>query len=130
MNKLIVITYSFLILLQSININIEDFSKLNVLFEHANYHKNMYGDSFLEFLSEHYGEQTATHDNNHKEHKELPFKDLQHLLCHVNTIFILTPTITYPLNSHSFKEIHLNFFYKDSISLFEKPSVFQPPQLA
>ncbi|WP_245574790.1 hypothetical protein [Gaetbulibacter saemankumensis] len=100
------------------------------MLEHANYHKEMYGDSFLEFISEHYGDQTLSHGENHDEHKKLPFKEHHHMLCQVNAVFILTSTLTSPLNCQSFTEIPLNFFYKESISLFEKPSVFQPPKFA
>ena len=130
MSKLVVIFYSCLILFQSFNINIEDFSKFSVLIEHANYHKEMYGDTFLEFLSEHYGEQKTSHPNNHKEHEDLPFKNHHHMLCHINTVFILTPYITYHINYQSHQDIPLDFFYKESVSLFEKPSVFQPPKLS
>ncbi|TNJ44174.1 hypothetical protein KFZ70_03845 [Tamlana fucoidanivorans] len=129
MSKMIAILYSTLILIQSANINIEDFSKFNVLIEHANYHKDMYGDSFFEFLMEHYGEQVATHPNDHKEHDNLPFKKHQHLTCHVNSAFILTSFYLYPHNTPTYKDIPLNFIYKESTSLFEKPSVFQPPKL-
>ncbi|ULC59978.1 hypothetical protein MBM09_03100 [Flaviramulus sp. BrNp1-15] len=130
MSKLVAIIYSFLILIQSFNINIEDISKLNTLLEHAKFHQKTYGDTFIEFLSEHYGEQMVSHQENHKEHKDLPFKDHKHMLCHVNTAFILTPytanLIVYKLH----KEIPLNFFYKESFSKFEKHSVFQPPKSA
>ena len=130
MGNLVVIFYSFLILLQSFNLNIEDISKLNALIDHAQYHKEMYGDNFFEFLSEHYGEQMASHQNQHKDHENLPFKDHKHMLCHNNTAFILTPHLIPPLNQQSFKETPLDFFYKEFISLYEKPSVFQPPKLA
>lgn len=130
MSKLVVIFYSFLILIQSFNINIEDISKFNTLLDHANYHKEMYGDNFFKFLSDHYGEQMATHQDQHKDHENLPFKDHQHMLCHINTAFILTPQLISSLNQQSFKKIPLDFFYKEFISLYEKPSIFQPPKLA
>lgn len=130
MSKLIVISYSFLILIQSFNINIEDISKFNALLEHAKYHQDMYGDSFIEFLSEHYGEQMASHENKHEEHQDLPFKDDHHLFSHINTSFALFESITCSLYSLSFIEVTLNFFYKEPISLFENPSVFQPPKSA
>ncbi len=130
MCKLVAIFYSFLILVQSFNINAEDLSKLSVLVEHAKFHKDMYGDSFFDFLSEHYGDQKISHPDNHKEHEDLPFKNHQHMLCLVNSVFILTPELLFQLEHQSFKNIPLNFFYKESTSLFEKPSVFQPPKQA
>ena len=130
MGKPIVIIYSFLILIQSFNINIEDISKFNALLEHSKYHKQMYGDTFFEFLSEHYGNEMASHENKHREHQELPFKDHHHLLCHINTPFILTPQVIYVINYQEFTERPVIFLYKESFSSFEKQSVFQPPKLA
>ena len=93
--------------------------------EHASFHQEQYGDSFFEFISEHYGEEFKNHSNEHEEHEDLPFKhDHQ------------TPSI-FMLNSLSFQlkkainvVVHKNFFYKEPHSLFEKPSVFQPPKQA
>ncbi|MGA1226809.1 MAG: hypothetical protein ACO3VF_06130 [Tamlana sp.] len=48
--------------MQSFNLNIEDISKLNALIEHASYHKEMYGDNFFQFLSEHYGSDIKSHE--------------------------------------------------------------------
>lgn len=130
MSKLIVIAYSFLILIQSFNINIEDISKFSALLEHAKYHQEMYGDNFFEFLSEHYGNKMTSHQSKHKEHEDLPFKDHHHICSHVNTSFTLFESIAFPLYTVLAIETPLNFFYKEPISLFEKPSVFQPPKLA
>jgi hypothetical protein len=119
-----------LILIQSFNINIEDISKFSALLEHAKYHQDMYGDNFFEFLSEHYGEQMASHENKHKEHEDLPFKDDHHLFSHINTSFALFESIARPLYALCPIEVPVNFFYKEPVSLFEKTSVFQPPKLA
>ena len=130
MSKLVVIIYSFLILIQSFNINLEDISKFNSLLEHAKYHKDMYGDTFFEFLSEHYGNEMVSHEDKHSEHEDLPFKDHHHILCHVSASFILTPQTTYIVTLHEFTENPEIFLYKESFSSFEKPSIFQPPKLA
>lgn len=130
MGKLVVIIYSFLILMQSFNINLEDISKFNALLEHAQYHKEVYGDTFFEFLSEHYGNDMVSHKDKHSEHEDLPFKDHHHILCHVSSSFILTPQITYTINHQEPTEKPVLFLYKESFSSFEKPSVFQPPKLA
>lgn len=129
MSKLFAILFSILILVQSSNVGFEDITKLNVLFEHAQYHQDTYGDSFFEFLTEHYGEDMLKHQNDHEEHEELPFKhkqDCTHIVFDftANTQFCLHNT--YP----SLIRIPLNFFYKESSSLFEKPAVFQPPKFA
>jgi len=130
MSKIIVVFYSLLILIQSFNINIEDLSKFSALLEHASYHKEIYGDNFIEFLSEHYGAQMASHENKHKEHEDLPFKDEHHMLSHINTSFTLFESFLDSIYSPASIEVALNFFYQDSFSCFEKPSVFQPPKIA
>lgn len=126
MPKLVAITYSVLILLQSLNFSFEDFSKLSLLFEHAEYHQKNYGDSFIDFLAEHYGNDKFQHENDHGDHEDLPFK--HHQTCsHTNISFTL-PNVNFTLDYQPFVEIPCNFFYKESQSLFEKPSVFQPPK--
>lgn len=129
MNKILALTYSFLILIQSFNINLDDISKINALIDHAQFHKEMYGDSFFDFLAEHYGEARDDHESDHKEHKDLPFKDNHHMCTHINLSFI-SPNISFKISNEDFIEIPFNFFYKESFTSFEKPSVFQPPKHA
>lgn len=129
MSKLVAIFYSVLILFQSLNISFEDLSKFGVLMEHASYHQETYGDSFFDFLSEHYGEASLQLGNDHSEHEDLPFKHIDHNCCHVNTSFTLQ-NVEFSDSYEAFVEIRLNFHYKESFSLFEKPSVFQPPKTA
>lgn len=129
MSKLIAILYASLVLFQSLNINYEDVLKLSVLMEHASYHQKTYGDSFFDFLSEHYGEASVQHENDHSEHENLPFKNNHKTCCHANTSFTLQ-TFDFVKSYTAFFEIPFNFFYEESTSLFEKPSVFQPPKLA
>ena len=129
MTKLLALTYSFLILIQSFNINLENFSKFNALIDHAQFHKEMYGDTFFDFLAEHYGEARDNHENDHKEHKDLPFKDNHHMCTHINLSFV-SPNISFKIGSEEFIEIPFNFVYKESFTSFEKPSIFQPPKHA
>ncbi|MBA6151653.1 hypothetical protein [Gelidibacter maritimus] len=129
MSKLVAIFYTVLILFQSLNISFEDVSKFSALMEHASYHQETYGDSFFDFLSEHYGEASVAHENEHSEHENLPFKHNDQNCCHINTSFTLQNT-EFIDSYEAFIEIPLNFHYKESFSLFEKPSVFQPPKFA
>ena len=129
MTKLIAIFYATLILFQSLNMGFEDVSKVSALFEHASFHQDTYGDSFFDFLSEHYGEASVQHEDEHAGHDDLPFKHNHQSCVHANATFTLggtNLTLFYP----PFVEIPFNFHYKESTSLFEKPSVFQPPKLA
>ena len=129
MQKVFAITFSLLVLFQSANISSDDVSKISTLFEHAQYHQETYGDSFFEFLAEHYGEAIDIHENDHEEHDDLPFKH-HHQTCAHSTIAFTFETLEFNFNYQSFVEIPLNFFYKESISSFEKLSVFQPPKHA
>ncbi|MET2985404.1 hypothetical protein [Aureibaculum conchae] len=129
MTKLVAIIFSGLILFQSFNISIEDVSKLKVLLEHAEYHQKTYGDSFVEFLVEHYSGDDMPNGNEHEEHDSLPFKDGSNNSQHINSPFNFVAS-NFNLDFTPFVAIPLNFFYKDSISTFEKPSVFQPPKHA
>lgn len=129
MSKVFAILFSSLILVQSLNISFEDFSKLNVLLEHAEFHQEKYGDSFLEFFAEHYGEDMLQHENDHQQHEKLPFKH-QHDCTHIAFDFTANPIFNFDSTQQNFGQIPLNFFYKESSSLFEKPSVFQPPKIA
>ncbi len=128
MTKLFSIIFANLILFQSFNIGFDDFSKLNTLLEHASFHQENYGDSFLEFISEHYGEEFKNHSNVHKEHEDLPFKHDQQSCQHIPTIFMLNSTAI-ELNEYVFVDALKTFSYKESYSIYEKPSVFQPPRL-
>ena len=128
MQKLLSIVFSFLILIQSVNMSFEDISKISVLLEHAEYHHETYGDSFFEFLAEHYGEDMMSLADEHEEHEDLPFKHNQS--CVHTTMAFTLETLNFNLAYHPFREIPFNFFYKESTSSFEKSSVFQPPKFA
>jgi len=129
MTKIFSILFANLILFQSFNIGFDDVSKLNTLLEHASFHQENYGDNFFEFIAEHYGEEFKDHSNEHKEHEDLPFKHDQQTCQHVPTIFMLH-TAAFEIKEYAFVDSPKTFFYKESYSLFEKYSVFQPPKLA
>ena len=129
MSKLFAIIFSMLILVQSSNIGFDDISKIDALLEHAKFHQEFYGDTFFEFLSEHYGEDMLHHLPEHEEHEELPFKHKQDCT-HIVFDFAVLNQFNLDDNQQDFTQIPFNFFYKESTSLFEKPCVFQPPKLA
>ena len=129
MQKLVAIVYSFLILVQSLNISLEDVSKFSALLEHAEYHQEVYGDSLIEFISEHYGSDYLEHNAEHQQHKDLPFKSNHQTCIHIS-FFIGVASTDYILTAKSLNDIPFNYFYKESVSLFEKSSVFQPPKIA
>lgn len=128
MQKLTAIIFSLLILTQSFNIKLEDFSRLQALMEHAEYHKQKYGDTFIQFLVEHYGENKLAHQNEHQEHQSLPFHDSHQMCSHLNAAFINDSFYAFTFKCTDYSYSSSNFLYKESFSSFEKASVFQPPQ--
>ncbi|MEN8857221.1 MAG: hypothetical protein ABF260_04065 [Flavobacteriaceae bacterium] len=128
MSKFLSILLAHLILFQSLNVNLESFSKLTVLLEHAQFHQEKYGDSIVDFLVEHYGD-SEYKTPKHKEHKDLPFKQDSLNHNHLPSVFTLN-TPVFELKKNIAVRVQQNYFYKESYSLFEKPSVFQPPKLA
>lgn len=129
MIKIIAILLSNLVLLQSLHIDLKDINKVNVLLSHAQFHQEQYGDSFLDFLYEHYIDQEITKTQNHKEHQDLPFKQGINHFNHLVSILEINPTNFELKHSNHFFSKKI-FFYKESHTNFEKPSVFQPPKLA
>ena len=127
MTKLVSIVFSALIIFQSLNISIEDVIKFNTLFEHANFHYEKYGDSFIDFFAEHYGSHMLNDDFEHKEHSKLPFKK-DHQSCQHHTLnFIVHRTSFLPKQPDPVATASY-FFYIDSNSLYEQILVFQPPK--
>jgi len=129
MSKLFAILFSGLILVQSFNLNLEDLSKMHVLLEHASFHQETYGDSFVDFITEHYTNNNLENNEDHDEHSELPFKKDHQTCHHANTSFTISQ-LNFELNNKLFIEVLFDFCYRDSLSLFEKSSIFQPPQIA
>ena len=126
MSKLAAILFSTLILVQSSNISFDDLSKLNVLLEHAEYHKATYGDSFIDFLAQHYDESVFENGFDHKEHKNLPFKH-QYLDSYVQVIFELI-NLNLDVNIHEIDFNNKNFTYNKLFSNQYVNNFFQPPQ--
>jgi hypothetical protein len=125
--KTIAIILTNLVLLQSLHIDFKDISNTSVLLNHAKLHQEKYGDSFVDFIYEHYIEREIPADKQHQEHQDLPFKQG---VSHFNH---LVPALE--LNSHQFelktpKKSFSKpcFFYEESESNFEKPGIFQPPK--
>ena len=67
MTKIGSIAISLLILFQSFNIHLDDVIELDELIEHAQFHSAEYGDNFFVFISKHYGELKAEHNQQHQE---------------------------------------------------------------
>ena len=132
--KLFSIAISFLLLFQSVNISIADLVQFDELIEHAQFHNEQYGDSFLVFVSKHYGELKAEHSKKHQEekgdHEELPFNH--------NSCTHVTSTTAYVLNKvkaeikglYFSETTEANFYYQGHTSSLHAFGFFQPPRLS
>ena len=131
MIKFISIFISFLILMQSLHINLDEYAQIDELIDHVFYHAEEYGDDIFVFVSKHYGELKDDHDNNddqeNQNHEQLPFNH-QCSPSYVS-VFILdeVPVVLLKIDELYSKT---NFLYQESNSFFEKSNVFQPPQVA
>ena len=126
MNKILIFILSFTILIQSFNFQLEDITKVPTLVNHIADHFES-GDSFMDFISMHYGSQFETHKSKHKEHQKLPLK--QYLL-HLH-LQVYISVCTNNLLTNSFKEIHLKkkiFNYTEPFSSLFSTEIFQPPK--
>ena len=116
---------SFTILFQSFNFEIDDTYKLPTLINHISNHIDN-DDNFADFIDLHYGNKSNSHQEKHKEHKNLPFKH-QHLDSHVQLLFLINDfkfDVSHPVKGFSTK----NFIYKEPSSNQFTNNFLQPPQ--
>jgi hypothetical protein len=131
MSKVSAILLSSLFLIQSFNLHVEDIYELNEVFEHAELHKQRYGDNFFVFLSKHYGDLKDSHKQQHqKEEEEHNHPPINHdCSSQIQTVFVLN-TFSFSIeNPKQTVEASTNFYYQDKFSTFEKQKIFQPPKL-
>ena len=132
MSRLFAILMSFLILIQGLNISMNDIMKLDELIEHAQFHKQEYGDNFITFLSKHYGEFKTEHLKTHQEekqdHDELPFHCQGHVL--TSMVFIMDKSNMSSLLLDVSEELTHQYFYQSSYSYLHDISILQPPRYA
>ena len=132
MYKLFSILLSALVLIQSFNIEADDLMQLDELVEHAQFHKQQYGDTFFDFLSKHYGELKAEHSKNHQEeqseHEQLPFQCQGH-----SSTFIAFLQFNSTNHSSGFEVLNsseTNFIYLNLYASLHDEELLQPPRHA
>lgn len=132
MYKLFSILLSALVLVQSFNIEADDLMQLDELVEHAQFHKQQYGDTFFDFLSKHYGELKAEHSKNHqeeqKDHEQLPFQCQGHILTVI--AFLPQHSFSYFDDVLMLNTTEFNFYYLNLYSLLNEKELLQPPKQA
>ena len=130
MIRLISISLSLLILIQSFNISIGEIVEMDELIEHARFHSEEYGDNFLVFLSKHYGELKSEHSRKHqeeqKDHEKLPFQQQIHTT--TLSAFVIDDLDLMTVNPNFMVRSTGNYFYRDSHSYFIEKGLFQPPR--
>lgn len=123
---------SSVILLQSVTFSSSALVEIASFIEHYNYHKLTNDDSFVEFVSLHYGDlkakHTQDHPEEHKDHQQLPLNNLH------STSILYVSCIDFP--SYNLLDINLldsylnNFRYTPGSSSFNPLDLIQPPRLA
>lgn len=123
---------SIVILIQGFNISCSDILNLNELVEHAQFHKKAYNDSFVTFLSKHYGDLKKEHAQKHQEEKEehekLPFQFDYHLVDFTKVTFHNLEIALYPTPVAMSKKTV--FYYQDIYTSPDAIGIFQPPRFA
>ena len=132
MSKLFAISLSALLLIQSFNIGTDDLLQLDELIEHAQFHKQEYGDNFFVFLSKHYGELKAEHSKNHQEeqrdHEQLPFQCQGHT---ATVIAFLSQNLqSYSNDIEILDTTESNFHYLNLYHSLLDKELLQPPNQA
>ncbi|QFZ53670.1 hypothetical protein FEZ18_02055 [Oceanihabitans sp. IOP_32] len=126
------IALSFIILIQSFGINLNDLSQIDEFIEHAKFHNEAHGDNLFMFISKHYGELKAEHDKNHQEEKEdhekLPFKQQTHVASMTYFFQFTNKNGFRTLEFSEFRKHH--FYYQPPSSSWHSDNLFQPPRLS
>lgn len=131
-SKLIAIVLSGFILIQSFHLGAEDLLQIDELIEHAQFHKQEYGDSFFVFISKHYGELKTEHSKNHqeeqKDHEQLPFQ------CQGHSTTIMASLPHNNCNAFGVFDIisisESDFYYLNLYSSLHEKELLQPPKQA
>lgn len=130
MNRLFSILLSSVILLQSFGLHVNDLVQIDEFIEHAQFHSEQYGDNVFVFISKHYGELKAAHDEEHQEereeHEQLPFQHNSQTLTITDFTFnntvLAMETMLFPAPRT------FNFYYKAPSSSLHTDGILQPPR--
>ena len=132
MLKVVSLVFSFVILIQSFDIHLSDIVELDELIAHAQFHEEEYGDNFFVFISKHYGDLKAEHNQQHQEEKEdherLPFQHQFHTGS--LSVFVLIQISEYPFNIEMVVDQDSNYFYQASYHSLAQEELLQPPRHA
>ncbi|WP_027075984.1 hypothetical protein [Maribacter antarcticus] len=123
MNKVFSILLSVVILLQSFGMHADDLVQIDEFITHGQFHSAQYGDNAIVFISKHYGELKAAHEEEHQEeredHERLPFQQQSHTMS----------VMGFTLGSVIPEFRPFNFYYKAPLSSLHSDGILQPPRL-
>ena len=122
---------SLIILFQSLNFEITDINKVSNFINDINCHIEE-GESFAEFIADHYKNNSEPHEHNgnfhqHEDHGELPFKH-QHVDSHIQLVFVFFPN-DFETNFEEIIALKNNFDYREPSTDLFSDSPFQPPRI-
>ena len=122
---------SLIVLFQSLSLEITDINKLSNFMNDVNCHIQE-GESFAEFIADHYKNNSDTHEHKgilhkHDDHGELPFKH-QHLDSHIQLVFVFFPN-DFEIKFEEKISSNKNFNYSEPSSNLFSDSLFQPPRV-
>jgi len=129
--KLSALILSTVILLQSITFSTSAIVEIANFVEHYNLHKQTQHDSFVEFISKHYGDMKNQHNKDqsskHHNHQRLPFNNSNATHLFVGVIDI---NFDYELVVDRSLDYLTNFRYTDGVSTYNPLDLIQPPRIA
>ncbi len=126
MKFLLFIPISFIILLQSLHLSIEDVVRIPQFVEHFQEHQQNYDDNLLSFINKHYGAKKDSHEEEeHDRHKDLPFHNSHHVCLDLK---IDLPQILIVDKSIALKSAKHYFVYQPPHAHSVAYSLFQPPK--
>lgn len=122
---MLIIPFTFILLLQSLHVSLEDIVKIPELVEHYQEHKAKSGDDFFAFLNKHYGGQKEQHESeNHENHDDLPFHHSQHVCIDLK---VDVPLLFVAKQPESEIPEHY-FYYEEPQTSAAATNLLQPPK--
>ena len=122
---------SFVILVQSFGLRINDVIQIDEFIEHAQFHNAHYGDNLFVFISKHYGELKANHEKAHEEeqseHDKLPFQHKVHMV-QMLVFSVVSPQYIELKSPEFYKHKRHDFYYQELYSSQYLEGFFQPPK--
>lgn len=130
MQKAISIFLSMILLAQGFSLHAGELQKMGELLEHAEFHKEQYGDNFASFIDKHYGNQKEQHGREQQgeknDHEQLPFHNSTPLV--MQSVFLVDSTLPSVIQALVIESQQANYFYLQLDSYLLIHEILQPPK--